>query len=776
MQQPADMPPFSPAGWRGPAGAPSPISSRPPAPAPGQQQQHQHQQQQMEELGAAVSGSGSGSIDGHELAGGEEGERGGSSSAAGGNRWPRQETLALLKIRSEMDAAFREAALKGPLWEEVSRKLAEMGHSRSAKKCREKFENVDKYYRRTKDGRTGRGDGKTYRFFTELEALHGAASSPRPPTPLAIAAPPAVTPAANAIAAYPSAAPRVLAQPSPPPLLLPQQPAQTSTEAAARVMTTVADTSFSESDGEDTDETADGGKRKRRGGSSFGHGGKAMRFFEGLMQQVMERQEAMQHRLLETIERRDQDRMIREEAWRRQEVARLAREQDTLAQERAVAASRDAAVVSFIQRITGQMIAPVHAPMPSSFPAPATAITSNKPPPLQPTPVASAAPAPPTPRPPVQQQPQSHVTPMKTQPQTPQPHQQVMPTTTTEPQAQTPQTQTQSGKEIVVHSAEAPVDMSGFGGPSPSRWPKAEVHALIQLRTEMETRYQDAAPKGPLWEDISVGMRRLGYNRSSKRCKEKWENINKYFKKVKESSRKRPEDSKTCPYFHQLDALYRTKALASSSPGVVHATAPSPRAEAAAVTVLAPVPLSSQTPPAPQHVEHTSKSFTNGNGNGCASNGVGMQVKTSNGASAASGLPSVQGAAHGGNNGTATNKLELKQEGVAKETPTITEQPAVAMNHNYGVDNRRDVYDMDSDSMDDDEDDFDDDDEDEVGGGRGMRPVQYDTHFLQQRQQQQHNHNVVRPSTNGGNNPPAGNGAPASAAATSGTPFLAMVQ
>jgi hypothetical protein len=119
MQQPADMTPFSPAGWRGPAGAPSPISSRPPAPTPGQHQQQQ--QQQMDELGAAVSGSGSGSIDGHEggLAGGEEGERGGSSSA--GNRWPRQETLALLKIRSEMDAAFREAALKGPLWEEVSR-------------------------------------------------------------------------------------------------------------------------------------------------------------------------------------------------------------------------------------------------------------------------------------------------------------------------------------------------------------------------------------------------------------------------------------------------------------------------------------------------------------------------------------------------------------------------------------------------------------------------------------------------------------------------------
>jgi hypothetical protein len=29
--------------------------------------------------------------------------------------------LALLKIRSDMDAAFRDATLKGPLWEEVSR-------------------------------------------------------------------------------------------------------------------------------------------------------------------------------------------------------------------------------------------------------------------------------------------------------------------------------------------------------------------------------------------------------------------------------------------------------------------------------------------------------------------------------------------------------------------------------------------------------------------------------------------------------------------------------
>lgn len=58
---------------------------------------------------------------------GEEDKAGGirvideSERSFGGNRWPRQETLALLKIRSEMDVVFRDSSLKGPLWEEVSR-------------------------------------------------------------------------------------------------------------------------------------------------------------------------------------------------------------------------------------------------------------------------------------------------------------------------------------------------------------------------------------------------------------------------------------------------------------------------------------------------------------------------------------------------------------------------------------------------------------------------------------------------------------------------------
>ena len=62
------------------------------------------------------AGSNSGGYGEEERGRGEETDR---SSA--GNRWPRQETLALLKIRSDMDVTFRDSSLKGPLWEDVSR-------------------------------------------------------------------------------------------------------------------------------------------------------------------------------------------------------------------------------------------------------------------------------------------------------------------------------------------------------------------------------------------------------------------------------------------------------------------------------------------------------------------------------------------------------------------------------------------------------------------------------------------------------------------------------
>uniref|UniRef100_A0A0D9VIX0 Myb-like domain-containing protein n=1 Tax=Leersia perrieri TaxID=77586 RepID=A0A0D9VIX0_9ORYZ len=397
---------------------------------------------------------------------------GGGGSGSSGNRWPRDETLALIRIRSEMDAAFRNATLKTPVWEELSRKLAKLGYQRSAQKCKEKFENVNKYYKRTKEGRAGR---QSYRFFPQLEALHAAASQRQhqsgmpveDPRPLSMAR---MLPAMDDLG------------------FLSMSSEEDDSE-----------TDGDETDGEGDDEAPDGhddddygageGSRSRSSRKQL------MAMFEGMMKQVTEKQDAMQRAFMEALEKWESERIEREEAWRRKEVARINREREILSQERAAAATRDAAVIAFLQRVGATDLSP------SSAAAAARAAG------LQLTPV------PPAPR-------------------------------------------AKKAERWVFGEGSS----SGTtASPSPSRWPKQEVQALINLRMEKEEQYSEMGPKGALWEEIAAGMQRIGYNRSAKRCKEKWENINKYFKKVKESNKRRPEDSKTCPYFHQLDAIYRKK-------------------------------------------------------------------------------------------------------------------------------------------------------------------------------------------------------------------------
>ncbi|WOL05670.1 trihelix transcription factor GTL1-like isoform X1 [Canna indica] len=617
-QQPGEMAPFSPtaAGPRPPhllgvagsdqglqqppqlAEAAPPISTRPP-PAVN-----------FDELMApAVAGN---FPDDDALAAGEDAEPVLGGGAASGNRWPRQETLALLKIRSEMDAAFRDATLKGPLWDEVSRKLAELGYKRNAKKCKEKFENVHKYYKRTKDGRAGRQDGKSYRFFSQLEALHsggatatatGAVHAPSPSSAV-------VVPASSAFMAGPppsraqplsAVAPPTMAMPTravaPELTAAPGVPQGISSSAAAiagfSFSSNSSASSSSESDDEVTEEAGggqEGGrKRKHGGGGTSGTSRKMMAFFDRLTKQVMERQEAMQQRFLEAIEKREQDRMIRDEAWRRQEMARLSREQELLAQERAMAASRDTAIISYLQKISGQ----------TNIPIPTMAATPIS---VAPAPLHSQHPSHPTAPPPPSVPPQQQQAP-PAPPAQPSPRQQHQP----------------SSAAVVVPDLETHEPMSS----SSSRWPKTEVHALIKIRSDLESKFHETGPKGPLWEEISAGMQRIGYSRSAKRCKEKWENINKYFKKVKESNKRRPEDSKTCPYYHQLDALYRKKHGAGSSSSTAGIQQHQP-----------PQPPDHQQP-ATEAESKNAKSSINNNGDDGEFEGAGdsgsAQIQTSNG-------------------------------------------------------------------------------------------------------------------------------------------------
>lgn len=258
------------------------------------------------------------------------------------------------------------------------------------------------------------------------------------------------------------------------------------------------------------------------------------------MKEVMEKQEELQRRFLEAIEKREHERMLREEAWRMQEMQRINKEREILAQERSIAAAKDAAVMSFLQKIADQHNLGTHLPpQPPQPPSTANVSVVNPPPP--PPPLQTAATT-------VQQLPI-----LSTPPPAPAP---AMQTSMEIVQAKNDNVNVESQNN---NNNNNNMMMTPPAAATSSRWPKVEVETLIRLRTNLDSKYQENGPKGPLWEEISAAMRRLGYNRNAKRCKEKWENINKYFKKVKESNKKRPEDSKTCPYFHQLDAIYRER-------------------------------------------------------------------------------------------------------------------------------------------------------------------------------------------------------------------------
>jgi hypothetical protein len=173
------------------------------------------------------------------------------------------------------------------------RKLAGLGYVRSAKKCREKFENVDKYYRRTKEARAGRQDGKSYRFFAELEALHAAA-----PQKQAAAQADTQPSAAMAWAAVPA----TLGAP------VPSLPGLSFSSMSG---------SESESDDEfEFDDKED--IAKGDGGDNSECDRETMALFEGMMSRVTEKQGAMQRVFLDTLEKWEAERTAREEAWRRQ--------------------------------------------------------------------------------------------------------------------------------------------------------------------------------------------------------------------------------------------------------------------------------------------------------------------------------------------------------------------------------------------------------------------------------------------------------------------------
>lgn len=120
-------------------------------------------------------------------------------------------------------------------------------------------------------------------------------------------------------------------------------------------------------DGEDEEEeeasrSSKGAKKaktkaaKRRSGGDRQMMSPMAEFFEDLVKQVVDHQESLQRKFTEAMDRLNEERRAREEEWRSQEVAHFEREAAARAHEKAMARSREAMIVSYLEKITGQRI------------------------------------------------------------------------------------------------------------------------------------------------------------------------------------------------------------------------------------------------------------------------------------------------------------------------------------------------------------------------------------------------------------------------------------
>ncbi|KAJ9185853.1 hypothetical protein P3X46_005440 [Hevea brasiliensis] len=451
--------------------------------------------------------------------------------------WSNDEVLALLRIRSSWENWFPEFT-----WEHVSRKLAELGFKRSAEKCKEKFEEESRYFNNI-------NYSKNYRDLGVLEVLYRDDNQNL-----------------QEIAAGKNKKMDKATEE--------EDKMEQNVKEDSKIDQTVGNPA--EDNGKE-DEKSKSKKRRRQQKFEMFKG-----FCEDIISKIMAQQEEMHNKLLEDMVRRDEEKLAREEAWKKQEMDRINKELELRAQEQALTGDRQVKIINFLKKFsssTGSCIEILgetniqdllKGPN-SSNPS----ISSSLVLPQNPNNNQSKSEAPISTTIGLGHQNSSSL-PAKNNP--------IVPTSMSEnlapqnpsstlvhssctsslqaPQTQTPNDLTSQSNPLqteTVQKKPTSNDKEDLG----KRWPKDEVLALINLRSSLYHSNEDkeATVKAPLWERISQGMMELGYKRSAKRCKEKWENINKYFRKTKDVNKKRSVDSRTCPYFHQLSTLYNQGTL-----------------------------------------------------------------------------------------------------------------------------------------------------------------------------------------------------------------------
>ncbi|XP_060670543.1 ribonuclease J isoform X2 [Ziziphus jujuba] len=93
-----------------------------------------------------------------------------------------------------------------------------------------------------------------------------------------------------------------------------------------------------------------------------------------------------------------------------------------------------------------------------------------------------------------------------------------------------------------------------------NKWKPEEIKKLIEMRGELDGRFQVVKGRMALWEEISTNLLAEGFNRSPGQCKSLWASlVQKY-----EESKSEEKSQKSWPYFKQMEnALSDSEAMAA---------------------------------------------------------------------------------------------------------------------------------------------------------------------------------------------------------------------
>ncbi|PNX99060.1 trihelix transcription factor GTL2-like protein, partial [Trifolium pratense] len=399
-------------------------------------------------------------------------------------------------------------------------KLEEVGYKRSAEKCKEKFEEESRFFNNINNNQNQNQNqnqnpnnfGKNFRFVTELEELYQGGGENN----------------SNQVGT--------------------QKPNNVQDKMDRGEDSRNDDVLVTKkSEDEVFDKSTTNEERKRKRGDNRFEVFKG--FCESVVKKMMDQQEEMHNKLIEDMIKRDEEKFSREEAWKKQEMEKMNKELELMAQEQAIAGDRQANIIQFLNKFTTSTNSSTSLALIASSiqtfgigKQDKSKVTSNS------STLHSQNP-----------NLENHDKTLQPNPENP---------NSGNPSSTTTITTTTTALAITPHKNNAISSYSGEKEDIGRRWPKDEVLALINLRCNTNNEEKEGNNinnKAPLWERISQGMLELGYKRSAKRCKEKWENINKYFRKTKDANRKRSLDSRTCPYFHLLSNLYNQGKLVLQS-------------------------------------------------------------------------------------------------------------------------------------------------------------------------------------------------------------------